>query len=63
MKFNADKHFLYITAHADDHKQQLYSYYRLIEEDLEVITKEWLVYLLVPANPVDISDVGSPEIV
>jgi hypothetical protein len=51
MKFSADRHFLYITTHADEHKQQLQSYYRLTEEDLEEITKEWSVDLLVPADP------------
>jgi hypothetical protein len=63
MKFNADRHFLYITVCADEHKQQLQSYYRLTEEDLEEITKEWSVDLLVPADPADISDVDSPETV
>jgi hypothetical protein len=33
----------------------------LTEEDLEEITKEWLVDLLVPADPADMSDVNSPE--
>jgi hypothetical protein len=61
MKFSADKHFLYITAHADENKQQLQSYYRLTEEDLEEITKEWSTDLLVPADPAEISDVDSLE--
>jgi hypothetical protein len=34
MKFNADRHFLYITACTDENKKQLHSYYRLTEEDL-----------------------------
>jgi hypothetical protein len=62
MKFSADRHFLYITACTDEHKQQLQSYYKLTEEDLEEITKEWSADLLVPADPVEISDVDSPEI-
>jgi hypothetical protein len=33
----------------------------LTEEDLEEITKEWSVDLLVPADPTDMSDVDSPE--
>jgi hypothetical protein len=61
MKFSADHHFIYITTHADEHKQQLQSYYKLTEEDLEEITKEWSVDLLIPANPVELSDVDSPE--
>jgi hypothetical protein len=61
MKFNADKHFLYITVCTDEHKQQLQSYYKLTEEDPEEITMEWLVDLPVPADPAEISDVDSPE--
>jgi hypothetical protein len=51
MKFNADRHFIYITACADEHKQQIHSYYKLTEEDLEDITKEWSADLLIPTNP------------
>lgn len=40
MKFSADRHFIYITARSNEHKQQLQSYYKLTEEDLEEITKE-----------------------
>jgi hypothetical protein len=61
MKFSVDCHFIYITARTDGHKQQLQSYYKLTEEDLEEITKEWSVDLLIPANPVEMSDVDSPE--
>jgi hypothetical protein len=61
MKFNADRHFIYITARVDGHKKQLQSYYKLTEEDLEEITKEWSVDLLIPADPVEISDIDSPE--
>jgi hypothetical protein len=41
MKFNADRHFIYITMHADEHKKQVQSYYKMTEEDLEEITKDW----------------------
>jgi hypothetical protein len=61
MKFSADRHFIYITAHVDEHKQQLQSYYKLTEEDLEEITKEWSVDLLVPVDPTELSDIDSPE--
>jgi hypothetical protein len=61
IKFSADRHFTYITACADEHKQQLQSYYKLTEEDLEHITKEWLADLLVPADPTEMSNVDSPE--
>jgi hypothetical protein len=61
MKFSTDRHFTYITAWSDGHKEQLQSYYNLTEEDLEDITKEWFVDLLIPANPIEISDIDSPE--
>jgi hypothetical protein len=61
MKFNTDRHFLYITVHADEHKQQLQSYYKLTEEDQEEIKKEWSVDVLVPTDPVEISNVDIPE--
>jgi hypothetical protein len=56
-----DRHFIYITAHADEHKKQLQSYYKLTEEDLEEITKDWSTDLLIPADPAEISDIDSPE--
>jgi hypothetical protein len=42
MKFHADRHFIYIIVHAYEIKEELHSYYNLIEEDLEEITKDWL---------------------
>jgi SET domain-containing protein len=45
----------------DEHQEKLQSYYKIIEEDLEEITKEWSVDLLIPSNPVDISDIDSPK--
>ena len=50
MKFNADQHFIYIMARADEHKQQLQSYYKLTEEDMEEITKEWPTEFLIPVD-------------
>jgi hypothetical protein len=61
MKFSADHHFIYITTCTDEHKQQLQSYYKLTEEDIEEITKDWSADLLIPANPAELSDVDSPE--
>jgi hypothetical protein len=61
MKFSADRHFTYITTHIDEHKQQLQSYYKLTEDDLEEITKEWLTNLIVAVYPVEMFDVDSPE--
>jgi hypothetical protein len=63
MKFNVDRHFIYITVRADEHKQQLQSYYKLTEEDIEEITKDWSADLLIPANPTELSDIDSPETV
>jgi hypothetical protein len=56
VKFNADKHFIYITAHRDEHKDVLQGYYKLTKEDLEEITKEWLTELLIPINPEKLFD-------
>ena len=61
MKFSADRHFTYITTRADEHKEQLQSYYKLTVEDLEEITKEWSTDILIPTNPIEISDLNSPE--
>jgi hypothetical protein len=59
MKFNTNQHFIYITTRTDEHKKQLQSYYKLTEEDLEEITKEWSTYLLIPADPMEISDINN----
>ena len=40
-KLRADWHFIYITALSDESKEELQSYYKLTEEDMEEITKEW----------------------
>jgi hypothetical protein len=61
MKFSADRHFTYITTCADEHKQQLQSYYKLTKDDLEEITKEWSTELLVAADPTDMYNVDSPK--
>ena len=61
IKFSANCHFIYLTACADENKEQLQSYYKLTEEDLEEITKEWSVNLLISADPIDMSDIDSPE--
>ena len=61
MKFSVDLHFTYITVRGDEHKQQLQSYYKLTEDDLEEITKEWSANLLVAVDPADMSDKESPE--
>jgi hypothetical protein len=47
----------------DEKKKQLQSYYKLMEEDLEDITKEWSADLLIPIKPAEISDIDSLEAV
>jgi hypothetical protein len=61
MKFSADHHFTYIIVCGDEHKQQLQSYYKLIKDDLEEITKEWSTNLLVVVDPADMSNEESPK--
>ena len=61
MKFNADHHFIYITARTYGHKKHLQSYYNLMKDDLEEITKEWSANLLIPAEPAEISDIDNSE--
>jgi hypothetical protein len=61
MNFSAYRHFIYITVHVDEHKKQLQSYYKLTEEDLEEITKEWSANLLIPTNPAEISNIDIPQ--
>ena len=62
MKFNVDRHFIYIIAHTDENKEKLQYYYKMIEEDLEEIIKEWSANLLVSTNPVEMSDIDSLEV-
>jgi hypothetical protein len=56
MKFGAYRHFIYIIARADEHKEQLQSYYKLTKEDLEEITMDWSIDLLIPADPTEMFD-------
>jgi hypothetical protein len=56
MNFCADQHFIYITTRANENKEELLSYYKLTEEDLEEITKEWSANFLIPIDPTEMSD-------
>jgi hypothetical protein len=56
MNFRADRHFIYITTHVDEIKEELQSYYKLTEEDLEEITKEWPAEFLIPVDQATLSD-------
>jgi hypothetical protein len=49
-KSHIDRHFIYITVHGDEHKEELKSYYKLTEEDMEEITKECPAEFLVPVK-------------
>jgi hypothetical protein len=51
VKFHVDRHFIYIAARGDKHKEELQSYCKLTEEDMGEITKEWPTELLVPESP------------
>jgi hypothetical protein len=61
IKFSADRHFIYLTPRTDELQEQLQSYYKMTEEDLEEITKEWSTDLLVSVDPAEISDTDNPE--
>jgi hypothetical protein len=60
-KFHADWHFIYITAHRDKSKDDLQSYYKLTNEDMQEITKEWLAEFLVPVKDAKLSDPNTIE--
>jgi hypothetical protein len=49
-KFRTYSHFIYIIVHGDEHKEELQSYYKLTEEDMEEITKKWPTKFLVPVD-------------
>jgi hypothetical protein len=54
------RHFIYITARRDESKEELQSYYKLTDEDMEEITKEWPAKFLVPVEQTELSD---PDII
>jgi hypothetical protein len=56
VKFHIDRHFIYIIACGDEHKEELQSYYKLTEEDMEEITNKWHADFLIPVNQVELSD-------
>ena len=62
IKFQIDRHFIYITTHGDEHKEVLQSYYKLTEEDMEEITKEWPAKFLVPLKQTELFDPDLIEI-
>ena len=63
VKFHAYRHSIYITTCRDESKEELQSYYKMIDEDMEEITKEWTTKFLVPVEDAEIYDpdiIGSP---
>jgi hypothetical protein len=64
-KFYVDPHFIYITARRYENKEELQSYYKLIDEDTEQITKEWREEFLAHVADVELSNIntiGSPMV-
>jgi hypothetical protein len=59
-KFLLDRHFIYITAGRDEHKEELQSYYKLTKEDMEEMTKQWSAKFLVPVEQTKLFD---PELI
>jgi hypothetical protein len=57
MKFNTNHHFIYIVVPID----ALHSYYKLTKDDLDKITKEWSMELLVSMDSIEMFDVDSPK--
>jgi hypothetical protein len=65
-KFHADRHFIYITVHREERKEELQSYYKMEYEDMENITKEWLEDFLVLVVDEKLSNtdiIGSPLVI
>jgi uncharacterized protein YsxB (DUF464 family) len=48
VNFHAERHFIYINVCGDKNKEELQSYYKLTEEYMEEIAKEWPTEFLVP---------------
>jgi hypothetical protein len=62
-KFQADPHFLYIIVCRDENQEDLHSYYKLTNEYMDQITKEWPEEFLVPIADAELFDtdtIGSP---
>jgi hypothetical protein len=56
VKFLIDRHFIYITVLRDESKEDLQSYYKMIDKDMEEITKESPTKFLIPMEYVDLSN-------
>jgi hypothetical protein len=56
VKFCIDPHFIYITAGRDENQEEIQSYYKLTDEDMEQITKEWPEKFLLPIADAELFD-------
>jgi hypothetical protein len=61
-KFHVDRNFIYITAHRDERKEKLQSYYKMTDGDIEEITKEWPIEFLVLVDDEKLFDLDIIEI-
>jgi hypothetical protein len=64
-KLHVDIHFIYITVCANKCKEELQSYYKLMEEEMEEITKEWPGEFLILVDQVELFEpdlIGSPVV-
>jgi uncharacterized protein YsxB (DUF464 family) len=62
-KFHVDPHFIYIIVPKDESKEELQYYYKMIDEDMEKIMKEWPEEFQTPIVDVELSNadiIGSP---
>jgi hypothetical protein len=55
-KFRVDPHFIYIIARRDESKEELHSYYKMTDEEMKQIMKEWSKEFLVPISNEELSD-------
>jgi hypothetical protein len=56
LKFWEDRDFIYVTVCRGEHKEDIQSYYKLTEEYMEEITKEWTEKILIPVKKTNLSD-------
>jgi hypothetical protein len=64
-KLHAYDEFIYITTYGEENKEELQDYYKLTEEYMDEITKEWPAQFIVPVGDVELSNpdlIGSPVV-
>jgi len=64
-KFHEDSNFIYITVCRDYNKEELHSYCKMKDEDMEQIIKEWPEEFLAPVTDAELSDtntIGNPMV-